>query len=138
MKAKIKDVKFQKEYDGKYGKMYSFLILYDDKRAFYNSKDKDQKYFVKGQEAEFTEETKTYTNKSTGEESTYIMIKPPQGQRQSNFGKALKKEQSKYSGFAVSYAKDLVVAGKLDRSELGDYAWILFDLMVEMDKTIEQ
>ena len=50
----------------------------------------------------------------------------------------MKKEQSKYSGFAVAYAKDLVVAGKLDREELGDYAWILFDLMVEMDKTIEQ
>ena len=137
MKALIKDVKFQKEYESKFGTMYSFLVSYNDKKGFYNSKSKEQTQFVKGQEAEFTEETKTYTNKE-GKESSIIVIKPPQGQRQSNFGKALKKEQSKYSGFAVSYAKDLVVAGKLERSELGDYAWILFDLMVEMDKTIEQ
>ena len=137
MKARIKDVKFQKEYDSKYGKMYSFLISYDDKKAFYNSKNNPQTSFVKGEEAEFTEETKTYTDKN-GNAASYISIKPPQSQRQSNFGKALKKEQSKYSGFAVAYAKDLVVAGKLDREELGDYAWILFDLMVEMDKTIEQ
>jgi len=137
MKALIKDVKFQKEYESKFGTMYSFLVSYNDKKGFYNSKSKEQTQFVKGQEAEFTEETKTYTTKD-GKESSIIVIKPPQGQRQSNFGKALKKEQSKYSGFAVSYAKDLVVAGKLERSELGDYAWILFDLMVEMDKTIEQ
>lgn len=137
MKALIKDVKFQKEYESKFGTMYSFLVSYNDKKGFYNSKSKEQTQFIKGQEAEFTEETKTYTTKD-GKESSIIVIKPPQGQRQSNFGKALKKEQSKYSGFAVSYAKDLVVAGKLERSELGDYAWILFDLMVEMDKTIEQ
>ena len=137
MKAVIKDVKFQKEYEGKFGTMYSFLISYNDKKGFYNSKSKEQTQFLKGQEAEFTEETKTYINKE-GKESSIIVIRPPQGQRQSNFGKALKKEQSKYSGFAVSYSKDLVVAGKLDLSDLCDYAWILFNLMVEMDKTIEQ
>ena len=137
MKALIKDVKFQKEYESKFGTMYSFLVSYNDKKGFYNSKSKEQTQFVKGQEAEFTEETKTYTTKD-GKESSFIVIKPPQGQRQSNFGKALKKEQSKYSGFAVSYSKDLVIAGKIELADLGDYAWILFDLMVEMDKTIEQ
>jgi len=136
MKALIKDVKFQKEYESNFGTMYLFIVSYNDKKGYYNSKSKDQTHFVKGKEAEFTEETKTRTK--DGVESSFIVIKPPQGQRQSNFGKALKKEQSKYSGFAVSYSKDLVIAGKIELADLGDYAWILFDLMVEMDKTIEQ
>jgi hypothetical protein len=57
--------------------------------------------------------------------------------KQSNFGKALNKEKSRYSGFAVSYAKDLVVGGRIQKEELAPMAWILFELMVEMDKTLE-
>jgi len=136
MKALIKDVKFQKEYESNFGTMYLFIVSYNDKKGYYNSKSKDQTHFVKGKEAEFTEETKTRTK--DGVESSFIVIKPPQGQRQSNFGKALKKEQSKYSGFAVSYSKDLVIAGKIELADLGDYAWILFDMMVEMDATLEK
>ena len=136
MKAIITDVIYKKEYESKFGTMHQFEIHYDGKRASYSSKSKDQKHFVKGQEAEFIEEQKTFVNKE-GKPMPYLVVKIPQQQRESNFGKALKKEQSKYSGFAVSYAKDLVVAGKLPFEELGDYAWILFDLMVEMDKSLE-
>ena len=138
MKAIITKVEFRKEFDSKFGTMYQFEVHYADKKAVYTSKSKDQKHFVVGQEAEFTEETKTFTNKS-GNEVPYTVIKPPQAgfQKQSNFGKALKKEQSKYSGFAVSYSKDLVVAGKIGFEDLSPVAWMLFDLMVEMDKSIE-
>ena len=135
MKAIITDVIYKKEYESKFGVMHQFEVHYDGKRASYSSKSKDQKHFVKGQETEFIEEQKTYVK--DGRESKYWVVKIPQQQRESNFGKALKKEQSKYSGFAVSYSKDLVVAGKLPFEELGDYAWILFDLMVEMDKSLE-
>lgn len=131
MKALIQDVKFLKEFETKFGILYSFKVQYDGRTGFYNSKSKDQKKFVIGQEAEFTEETKT------GSKGDYIVIKPPMQNRQSNFGKALNKEKSRYSGFAVSYAKDLLVAGRINRNELADQAWILFDLMVEMDKTLE-
>ena len=137
MKTTIKKVELQKEYESKFGTMYSFLVEYDDKKAFYTSKTKDQTKFVAGQEAEFIEEEKTFTKKD-GTQGRYLTIKPPQFQKQSNFGKALAKEQSKYSGFAVSYSKDLVVAGKMPFEELAPYAWILFDLMVEMDKSIQQ
>lgn len=137
MKAVIKDVQFHKEYESKFGVLYSFKILYDDKTGFYSSKYKDQNKFVKGRESEFTEEKKSFINPK-GEQSFYYAIKPLAKERQSNFGKALKKEQTKYSGFAVSYAKDMVVAGKLSRDELPEYAWVLFELMVEMDKSIEQ
>lgn len=137
MKAIIQDVTFSKEWKSKYGTMYSFRVKYNDKVALYNSKYKDQKKFIADQEAEFTEETKTYNDKQTGEQKNYTVIKPPTQNRQSNFGKALTREKSKYSGFAVSYAKDLVVAGRLPFEDLATEAWILFELMVEMDKTLE-
>lgn len=137
MKAVIQEVVFKKEFDSKFGKLYSFHVKYDDQVAVYNSKSKDQKKFIAGEEAEFTEETKTYTDKQ-GNLKEYLVIKPPTQNRQSNFGKALSKEKSRYSGFAVSYAKDMAVAGRIQVTELSDYAWILFDLMVEMDKTLEQ
>lgn len=131
MKALITDVKFTKEYDSKFGKLYSFKISYDGRSGYYSSKYKDQTKFIAGQETEFTEETKTNTN------GTYIVVKPPVKNGQSNFGKALNKEKSRYSGFAVSYAKDLVVSGRIMPTELATQAWILFELMVEMDKTLE-
>jgi hypothetical protein len=137
MKAIITEVTFQKEWDSQYGKMYNFKVKYDNEVALFSSKYKDQKKFIPGQEAEFTEEVKTYIDKQTKEEKTYKVIKPVSQNKNSNFGKALNKEKSRYSGFAVSYAKDLVVGGRVQLSELPEYAWILFNLMVEMDKTLE-
>lgn len=137
MKAIIQEVTFQKEWESQYGKMYNFKVKYDNEVALFSSKYKDQNKFVVGQEAEFTEETKTYKDKKTGQDKEYKVIKPINQNRQSNFGKALNKEKSRYSGFAVSYAKDLLVAGRINREELADQAWILFELMVAMDKTLE-
>ena len=131
MKATITDVKFVKEYESKFGMLYSFKVSYNDREAYYSSKSKEQTKFVKGQEAEFTEETKKSQN------GTYLVIKPIFQNRQSNFGKALNKEKSRYSGFAVSYAKDLVVSGNLEKEDLPIYATMLFDLMVELDKSLE-
>ncbi len=136
MKAIIKDVKFSKEGNNKFGPYFSFRVFYDGKTAFYNAKRKDQTTFIAGQEAEFTEEERTFT-KDDGTTGKFLVVKPITANKQSNFGKALKKEQSRYSGFAVSYAKDLVIAEKLKFEELVDYATILFNAMVEMDKTLE-
>ena len=136
MKAIIQEVKFIKEFESKFGQLYSFQVKYDDVVAVYNSKSKDQKKFIPGQEAEFTEETKTYTDKQ-GNLKEYFVIKPLMQNKQSNFGKNLQKEKARYSGFCVSYAKDLVVAGKIPFEELATEAWILFELMVEMDKSLE-
>jgi len=137
MKAIIDDVTFLNEWESKYGKMYSFKVKYDDKVAKYNSKYKDQKKFIPGQEAEFTEETQSYTDKKTGEVKEYTVIKPLTQNRQSNFGKALGKEQARYSAMCVAYAKDLVIGGRIQIGELSDYAWIMFELVKEMDCTLE-
>ena len=131
MKAVIENVKFIKEFESKYGTLYSFKVSYDNREAYYNSKNRDQNKFITGQEVEFTEEVKE------GKKGDYLVVKPINPNKQSNFGRALKKEQSRYSGFAVSYAKDLVVAGRLPFDELTAYSTVLFEHMVELDKSIE-
>ena len=130
MKELITNVKFMKEYESKFGTLYSFKIEYAGRTAFYSSKSKDQTKFVSGQEAEFTEETKT------SDKGSYLVVKPPLQNKQSNFGKALNKEQARYSAMCVSYSKDLVVGGRIQLSELQDYAWIMFELVKEMDKSL--
>jgi hypothetical protein len=136
MKAIIQEVKFIKEFETQFGKLYSFKVVYDNEVAFYNSKSKDQKYFTEGKEAEFEETVKTYTDKQ-GNLQEYKVIKPISQKRQSSFGKALTKEQSRYSGFAMSYSKDLVVAGKVELRDIIVYARMMFDEMVAMDKSLE-
>ena len=136
MKAVIQEVTFVREWESQFGKMYSFKVKYDDKFAKYDSKYKDQKKFIPGQEAEFTEEDKSYKDKQ-GVEHPYIAIKPVQFNKQSNFGKALTKEKARYSAMVISYSKDLVVAGKVELKDLPKQAWELFNLMNEMDKTLE-
>lgn len=131
MKAKIEKVEFQKEYQTKFGTLFLFKVHYDGKVGFYSSKKKDQKKFVAGKDAEFS------VYEKSDKDRVWTIIKPIyEGQQQSNYSRKQKAEQSRYSGFAVSYAKDLVVADKLPIAELGDYATVLFNLMVELDKTL--
>jgi len=93
MKAKITGVKFINEFDTKFGVLYSHLVEYDGKKAYYNSKSKDQDKFIVGQEPEFTEEIKE------GKKGKYIQIKPVTDfKKNSNYSRAVKKEQSRYSG----------------------------------------
>lgn len=137
MKALIKKVDFKGEKEGKFGLQYNFMVKYEvegqGRSAYYTAKKQDQDKFVEGQECEFTEEKHTSAN---GNE--YYIIKPIYQNRSSNFGKALKREQSKYSGFAMSYAKDLVVADKIRIEHMEVYTQKMFDLMVRLDKTLEQ
>lgn len=140
MEAVIDKVEFLKEIDGKHGKLFSFAVSYEGERAIYRSKSKDQKYFIPGKKTEFTEEDMTFKDKKTGNDVPYKVIKPIYTGRnpQSNFGKALKKEQARYSAMVVSYAKDLVIAGRIQLNELQEYSWVMFELIKEMDKTFNE
>ena len=131
MKEIIKKVTFKKEYESKYGTLYGFQVEYADRKAYYSSKKRDQDKFVEGKEAEFTEETRT------GERGEYTIIKPVFTQGSSNYARAVKREQSKYSGFALSYAKDLVVAGKLSMENIYMEATMMMDWMVAKDKELK-
>lgn len=133
MKSVIKEVKYLKESESKYGTLHNFMVYYDDKKAYYSSKTKDQNKFIAGQEAEFNEEEKEGTNNNK-----YLVIKPIQKvwSGKSGYSKEIKKEQSKYSGFAVSYVKDLIIAGKVPLSDWQKESKSIFEFMVSIDKTI--
>lgn len=135
MKAIIQEVTFSKEYEGKFGKVFVFRVKYDDKVGVYNSKYNDQKKFVVGQEAEFTEESKTF-KKGNGEEVPYTVIKPVLLNKQSNFGKALNKEQARYSTMATSYVKDLIVSGRIDIAAWEEKSREVCAWMIDMDKEL--
>ena len=133
MKKVIKNVSFLKEYESKFGILYSFKVEWDEGFGFYSSKKKEQTKFVKGQEAEFDVEEQKSGDK------TWNKVKPVTNFKgNSNFGRALKREQSKYSGFAMSYAKDLVIADKIKLEDLSTYTRKMFQLMVDLDKTLEK
>jgi len=129
MKALITSVNYQKEIETKFGITHIFRVGYDGKDATYFSKKKEQDVFVVDKESEFTETVKT--SDQYGEQ---ITIKPIMA---SNFGRQTKREQSKYSGFAMSYAKDLVIGGRISLKEMPKYTKAMFNLMVELDKTLE-
>lgn len=125
MKAIIDKVKFKKEVDSKFGKRYIFEVTYNSKEATYFSTKQEQSQFIEGQEAEFTEES----HESGGR--VYLNVKPI-----NKFNRHVKREQTKYSGFAVSYCKDLIIAGKLEMKDWKKASKEIFDFMVELDKNI--
>ncbi len=129
MKTKIKSIKWDKEVETKFGVMQQFIVTYDDHTASFLSKSKDNLPFKVDEEAEFTETSREYNGK------TYFNIKPIKGQV--GYNKAIKREQSKYSGFAMSYAKDLVINGIIELKQISEYTKKMFTLMVELDKTLE-
>lgn len=134
MKAIIKEVKWLKEFESKFGMLQSFKVSYDDKTAFYNSKKKDQTNFVKGQEAEFTEEERTGNNNSK-----YLIIKPLRKDfKQSNYGRALVKEQSRYTTMGASYVKDMIIAGNLDIKQWHSATEKLVRFMHNLDEEINK
>jgi hypothetical protein len=137
MKGKIIAAEFSKEGEGKFGKWYSHRITIEHEGekqiCNYLSKTKEQTKFIAGQDAEYTLTEKEYNGK------TYFDIKPVQDfQGKSNFGKKLAQEQSKYSGFAMSYAKDLTISGVIKADQMFATAKKMFDWMVDQDKNLQQ
>jgi len=153
MKAIIEEVKFVKDFETQFGTLYKFIVSYDGKRGVYNSKSKEQNKFVPGQEVEITEETRSYTD-GAGNNVEYYVIKPVytggKGAKQSNYGKALSREASRYSGFSDSYVKDLLMDGIIkpevdeaaeSHNDIVMMTWKkraqeIFEHMVILDKTI--
>ena len=138
MKAKIISAVFKKEYETKFGKLFLHEIIFQDgeesKKGYYSSKKKEQTKFVAGQESEFDTQLQ-----SNDKGNTWLKIKPVQiNKGYSNAGRAQQREQSKYSGFAMAYAKDLVVAGKIEIEQMYAEAQCMIDWMVEKDKELIQ
>lgn len=134
MKAKIESAKFVKEFTTKFGVLYNHKIGYNGKTAYYNSKSKDQKKFVPGEEAEFMEIEKS------GPKGKYMTIKPETSNQYANnnspLGKSVNREQGRYSGFSTSYAKDLAVAGLIGIDDIIPWSTKFHNHMVELDKSL--
>jgi len=133
MKVLITKVTFKEEREGRFGKQFNFEIEYDGKKAYYTSKSKDQTKFVEGQECEFNEE-----KRKSKKGNDYFVVKAIYQQNNSQYGKALAREQSKYAGFSASYVKDLIVAGKIDIKDWEAASTKIFKHMVELDATLKQ
>jgi hypothetical protein len=148
MKALITNVEFEKEwYSEKYKKTYYiFNVSYNNKVGQYLTTKREQTYFKIDEVAEFTEEEREFRG-----EMQYKVKPIKQNTGNSNFSRALKKEQSKYSGFADSYVKDLLNAQILkpefseedkNHNDVVMITWKersfeIFEHMVQLDKTLE-
>ena len=131
MKALIEAINYLETFDSRFGTKHKFEVVYDGKVATFLSNEKEQKIFKEGVENEFDETQVLMEN------VTVFNIKPPGKKGKSNFSKQLKREQSKYSGFAMSYAKDLVVAGMIKPKDIFTEAMKMMNWMVEQDKALE-
>ena len=132
MKATIESVEFVKERDGKYGQEYIHRVKYDGKEGIYFSKKKDQDKFVAGQVAEFEEQT------FNGDRGEWIKIKPIYNKNFNPASRQINREQARYSAFAVSYVKDLIIADKVKLEDWKAASEKIFRHMVDLDKTLEQ
>lgn len=137
MKAIIDDVKFNKKVTVKKGtpqekETYMFDVSYNQKLGQFFSDSEQQNLFIKGQEVEFTEVEKLYNG------NPIYYLYPVKKSAKSGYSKALQKEQSRYSGFAVSYVKDLIIAGKIDYSKWEQESERIFNFMVKLDKSLNQ
>lgn len=131
-KAIIIKAQFDKEVKGKYGPLFQHVIHYDGKIGQYLSKSKDQTYFVAGKEAEFNEIQQEHAG-----QTYYKVSQIFDKDKGTRYNSRLQAEQTKYSGFSLSYAKDLVVAGVIPVSEIFNKAEEMASWMVNKDKELQ-
>ena len=133
MEARILEINYLKPYQSPHGPMHDWHIKYEggEGEGMYTSKANPQTFFKVGEVASFTEDIMF-----SKQGKRWAKIKPirENGNRNySGFRRELKKEQSKYSGFAMSYAKDLCVAGQIKYENIFIHAQQMMDWMVEQD-----
>ena len=105
----------------------SFIIEMDNgDKGFYTSKNENQTKFVAGQETEYLIEEKQ------GAKGVYYKITIPQseGFKPGGGGKPMPEPRVQFISFAMAYAKDLVVAGKVEMKSLPETFDIIYNEMI--------
>lgn len=105
----------------------SFIIELDNgDKGFYTSKDEQQKKFVVGQETEYNIEEKQ------GKKGPYYKITIPMDETKkfSGGGKPQVEPRIQMISFAMSYTKDLVVAGKVPLDGISKEFSNIYQLMI--------
>lgn len=141
MKAEIKEAIWQREKSNPHDPnkmLHDHKIVYLDENldmvtGYYTSIKKEQTNFKVGETAEFD------VQEMIGKEGRkWFKIRPQRaGGGSLYYNRSKKIEQSKYAGFSLSYAKDLVVAGKLNYDQLLTTSEKMFWHMVSLDKKLE-
>lgn len=113
----------------------SFIIEFDNgDKGFYTSKNPDQTKFIVGNVADYQIEVKQGSkgpfNKITIPQTAPVFIKGGGGRPPID-------PRTTYVGFSASYAKDLVVAGKVTLNEMNSYADSIFKNMIKHFETIK-
>lgn len=97
-----------------YGKWSFNLEFENGDKGYYNTKDGDQKFFIHGNLADYGIEAKTSKAGST----YYVITSPEESAKPATTGgfqqKARQDPKVQLAGFAGSYTKDLIIAGKTD------------------------
>jgi hypothetical protein len=114
----------------------SFIIEFDNNdKGFYTSKNEEQKNFIQGQEATYLIE-----EKEGKEGKKYCKVTTPQAGKPFAGGKQPfipVDPRIQMISFSTSYAKDLVVAGKIDMKELPKASEDIFKNMIKLYETIK-
>lgn len=143
MKIKVNKVTFRSEVKTQFGVMYGYNVNYltennVERWGSFLAKEMDKPSFSEGQEYEVQETEKEQNGK------IYYSIKLFKPASNSQYGKAKTREQTKYSGFAVSYVKDLFAHGVIieENDEKLMEKWKklsteIFWHMVELDKKLD-
>lgn len=112
----------------------SFIIEFDDGiKGFYTSKNPEQMKFIIGNVADYILETKEGSkgpyNKITVPQTAQVFVK--------GAGRPAVDPRTTYIGFSASYAKDLVVAGKIELGNMNAVADTIFKNMIKHFETIK-
>jgi hypothetical protein len=118
------------KYDKKdnYGNV-SFLVEFaNTDKGFFSTKDENQTKFVVGKDAEYNIEEKT-----SGAGKQYFKITLPQSEntfKPGGSGRPPIDPKVQMIGFAMSYTKDLIVAGKVEMKGLSETFDIIYNEMI--------
>lgn len=125
MKAKTTKITTMAQKDS-YGNTSFVIELDNGDKGFYTSRDEQQKKFVIGQETEYNIE------KKEGKKGSYFKITLPGdgSQKFSGSGKPQIEPRIQMISFAMSYTKDLVVAGKVPVESISKEFDNIYKLMI--------
>lgn len=113
-----------------YGKWSFQLEFSNGDKGWYNTKNGDQSHFIFGADADYMIEAKT---SKAG--STYYVIHNPEEQATAKAaapgyaGKPKVDPKTQIIGFAMSYTKDLIVAGKVPLTDMEKEFNRIYNLM---------
>lgn len=104
----------------------SFSIEFENSdKGFFSTKDENQTKFVVGKEAEYE-----ITEKQSTNGSTYFKITLPQTEQPAFKGRPQVEPRIQMISFAMSYTKDLIVAGKVELKEISTTFDIIYNEML--------